>query len=91
METSRRNQQQLEQQAISTIGNWLQQKAMEASQTGPVSPTPVVSSAAATDDFTDVPVSTTTDVEEMDVTVASRKRGRRRHIGRAMMACSSRA
>ncbi|KAL1434638.1 hypothetical protein MTO96_011503 [Rhipicephalus appendiculatus] len=76
-EVSRQHHQQLEQQVVTTIGDWLLQKAKKASPTAPriASACRVICGRHRRPQHRR-PVSTTTDGEDMDVTAASRQRGR---------------
>ncbi|KAH7963580.1 hypothetical protein HPB52_021656 [Rhipicephalus sanguineus] len=76
LEEQQRQQQLLEQQAVTAIGEWMQEKAREAS--------PAASDTIVTDDSptagleasTTAPLAPASDEDKMDVTAASRKRGR---------------
>ncbi|KAH7972489.1 hypothetical protein HPB52_012590 [Rhipicephalus sanguineus] len=67
---------QLEQQAVTTIGDWLLNKAKEAAPIATDLSEPAATAPVSTDDATSSPHSAMTEDEAMDATATSRKRGR---------------
>ncbi|KAH7969992.1 hypothetical protein HPB52_023655 [Rhipicephalus sanguineus] len=70
---------QLERQAVTTIGDWLLNKAKEAAPAAPDLPEQAATTSASTDDSSSSPHFATSDDEAMDATATSRKRAREEH------------
>ncbi|KAH7961828.1 hypothetical protein HPB52_012478 [Rhipicephalus sanguineus] len=62
--------------SISTIGEWMQEKAREGSPAAPDTTETADSPTAGLEESTTAPLAPAADEEKMDVTAASRKRGR---------------
>ncbi|XP_049273333.1 ice-structuring glycoprotein-like [Rhipicephalus sanguineus] len=67
---------QLEQQAVTTIGDWLLNKAKEAAPVAADLSEPAATTPVSTDDATSSPYAAMTEDEAIDATATSRKRGR---------------
>ncbi|KAH7936050.1 hypothetical protein HPB52_017427 [Rhipicephalus sanguineus] len=76
LEEQQRQQQLLEQQAVTAIGEWMQEKAKEASPAAPDTTETADSPTAGLEESTTAPLPPASDEDKMDVTAASRKRGR---------------